>query len=585
MVLSVYAAAPAADRGRAGQPVQRPDDLAMEEFDPGIFIAFPTVEVTGEHRAMLRFETATIAPAARVFLGIYEPDGRAMTPRFREVAVEKTKIPGTKHLIELDLARLARPTIDAAGFGERGGGVVAYRVEVYDRHAAGSAFYEGRFAYRGDRRVPAIVAGPFVDLVGERGAVVSFDTDLPVTATLVLDGAARAAGGPRTRFEIALDDLEPGRAYTYAVAIGTEDFEDRTREFRFRTREAKSERLRFAILGDSREGVGGGERQYGGVNYRTLTRLLVDARARGAEFVIHSGDLVNGYTSNAAYFAAQLAMFKKAEETIGAEIPIYEAMGNHEITMDVYKDGSPGGIEFDKTGEKSSEAIFAAAFVNPLNAPAPAAAGAPPYTENVYYFDQGPARFVVMNNNYWYVSQAEKYGGNLEGYVLDDQLAWLRRVFDEAAKSKRVKHVFLIAQEPMFPTGGHTADAMWYGGGDPEQNAGVDRRYVIERRDEIWEAFIGTGKAAAANFGDEHNYSRMRVTDALNPDFKTPAWQIISGGAGAPFYAKDPNVPWADRVEKFSTRMHYTLFDVDGDTVRLRVYDVNGELIEDVRLK
>ncbi|MCL4233245.1 MAG: hypothetical protein KJ042_01870, partial [Deltaproteobacteria bacterium] len=175
--------------------------------------------------------------------------------------------------------------------------------------------------------------------------------------------------------------------------------------------------------------------------------------------------------------------------------------------------------------------------------------------------------------------------GNLEGYVMDDQFAWMVRVFDEAKNDSRIDHVFLVAQEAMYPNGGHVADAMWYRGGDPADNDGIDRRYVVARRDEIWRAFVGTGKAAAAIFGDEHNYNRTWIGSDLDPSYGGGAWQIISGGAGAPYYAPETNVPWAKFVKTFSARENWALFRVKGSHVEIEVRSFAGELIDRAVLK
>jgi len=189
-----------------------------------------------------------------------------------------------------------------------------------------------------------------------------------------------------------------------------------------------------------------------------------------------------------------------------------------------------------------------------------------------------------MNNNYWWSKYPERYGGNLEGYVLDDQTEWLKRIFARAASDPNVEHLFLFAQEPMFPNGGHVQDGMWYNGGDPAKNNGIDRRYVVKRRDEIWQAFAATGKGVSGNFGDEHNYNRTLITSDINPDYSHPVWQIISGGAGAPFYAQNKNVPWAPFVEAFSTQMNYYLIRVDGRRILLEAYSITGELIDEAVL-
>ncbi|MCB9479582.1 MAG: metallophosphoesterase [Deltaproteobacteria bacterium] len=574
-------------RGKVGQMPVHPTEYKSVENTDLTMMGAPTVTMTGEGKATVSFTTDVPTPAAHLYFGVYQPDEKTVvTPRFRKEAVEDIKAPATEHSLVLDANEMFAPKYDVARLKENNGGIIVYRLEVYDPERARSVFYDNRFAFRGDKRVPAIVEGPFVDMVTSTSAVISFDTDMPVTAEVLADGKTHAADKPATHFEIDLEDLTPNSEIAYSVRISVDEFKFADRPYTFRTPPKDATRFRFAVMGDSREGVGGGERNFNGSNYRTLTRFFSEAVEKGAAFVVHSGDLINGYTTSNLDFDMQLASFKDAEETIGASMPIYEVMGNHEAVIDLYWDNgkSKYGIQFDKAGEDSSESVFARHFVNPTNGPEPAVDGAPPYSENVYYVDYGNSRLVMMNNNYWYTSHAETYGGNLEGYVLDDQMAWLKKVFDEAARDESIDHVFLFAQEAMFPNGGHVEDGMWYQGGDPAKNGGIDRHYVVARRDEIWEAFVATGKAVCGNFGDEHNFNRTLIDSTVDKRFTHPAWQITSGGAGAPYYNRDKSVPWADKVHSFTTQMNYTIIDVDGEKVRLRAYGFGGEIIDDVVL-
>ncbi|MCC6159689.1 MAG: metallophosphoesterase [Deltaproteobacteria bacterium] len=579
-----FAVADQLPRGRTGQGVIRPENAKPVDETQLVLVAEPEVEVDGL-KANIRFRTAAPAPAATVYFGTFEPDQQWTIPRYRRAAKEIRADMGTEHVVELKLGSLMAPEVDLVGAAKAGGAVVPYRIEVYDAKSARTVFFDRVFAFQDGKRAPTIAEGPFVDLVDASSAVISWETDLPTRGEVIAAGKRFSAPGTSTHFEIPITGLKSGAQTPYRVRIESGDFAFESREFAFKTDDPSSGELVFASFGDSREGVGGGESQFGGTNYRTLARFFTAAAESGAEFIIHSGDLVNGYTTSSTDFAMQLAAFKRASGIVGHSVPVYEAMGNHEIVMDSFDVDGVGVVSFDKTGEDSSEAAFARAFVNPRNGPKADAPGAPTYDENVYTFDRGRCRFVVFNNNYWWSSHAETYGGNLEGYVMDDQFAWMVRVFNEAKNDSRIDHVFLVAQEAMYPNGGHVADAMWYHGGDPAKNDGVDRRYVVARRDEIWRAFVGTGKAAAAIFGDEHNYNRTWIGDELDPSYGGGAWQIISGGAGAPYYARETNVPWAKFVKTFSARENWALFRVKGSRVEIEVRSFAGELIDRAVLK
>lgn len=573
-------------RGKVGKLPQYPDLQKIESNDL-VLLDVPTVKMKGDMKVKLTFKTKIKCPATKVYYGVFEPDQLLQEPRYRRAVKEDLDGKHKKHKVTIDLKSLMNPVIDVANLADNQGGIIAYRIEIYNPKRAQSWAYNGRFAFQNNEIVPVITQGPFVDQITDNSAVISWDTDLPVRGIVHTDGKSFVESGDKngTHFEVNITDLKPNEKYLYEVEISADNHTSRTREFYFKTPGKDLDSFSFAVMGDSRVGVGGGERQLGGVNFRVVSRFTQDAFNRGIDFFIHTGDMVNGNTTSSKDLEMQLDAYKNAMEPVGHYIPFYEVMGNHELTLDIYKDGSRSGLKFDKTGENSSEACFARAFVNPTNGPAMESFGTPSYSESVYHFDYGHCRFIVFNNNYWFSNRPEEWGGNLEGYVLDEQFHWLLQTFLKAGKDDSIEQIYLFAQEPMFPNGGHVGDGMWYNGGDPERNGGIDRRYVVERRDKIWEAFCATGKAVAANFGDEHCYHRTLITSRINHSFKQPVWQIVSGGAGAPFYMQEEGLPWTQDVKKFSTQSHYTLFRVDGSRVTLNVYSLTGQLLDEAVLQ
>jgi len=114
---------------------------------------------------------------------------------------------------------------------------------------------------------------------------------------------------------------------------------------------------------------------------------------------------------------------------------------------------------------------------------------------------------------------------------------------------------------------------------------------VVKRRNEFWHAIASSPKTRAIFFGDEHNYSRLLVDKDLpaNPDgspenFKYPVYQMITGGAGAPFYAKDPETPWHNEVDTFSGLKHYILVETHQHNAWIYVYAESGQLIEKLQI-
>lgn len=594
MVMMISVNSLFAGPGNLGQLPNPPNNPQIEVTPDYLLEGELAVTVTADGKeATVEFETVVPTPAVLVHYGPYMPDADLQLARYRRTADEEGGPPegATSHSVTLNLSKFKSAKYNPGNLP----GTMCYRVEIYNPEWLTTCFYDGRFEYSDSGQKVAITEGPFVDQITPNSVIISWDTDSASTGTVVVAENPCTDGLVDIHHEVEVKDLVPGTTYEYYVeADGTTSL-----IYSFKTPKRFQKRFEFACMSDCREGVGGGERVFNGVNFKSLSGFLMDAYRKGADFILFGGDLVNAYTTNTDDYRMQLKSWKDAGEIVGHYIPIYEAMGNHEIVMDVYEDGSKYGINFDK--DNKSEEIFAQEFVNPENGPEPEIEGAPTYQENVYYFDYGNSRFIAFNTNYWWSSHPEDFGGNLEGYVMDGQLEWIKNVLNDAKRKPLVRHIFMFAHEPAFPNGGHVQDAQWYNGGDPAKNqdhAGdpLDRRYVPQRRDELWEAISKNGKVRAVIFGDEHAYNRMPVDDGLtytdpvtgetiDPDFPNPVCQIISGGAGAPYYAQDTTVPWADNVKVYSTQKHYCLFEVIGPKVKLKVYTDTGQLIDSCSLK
>ncbi len=86
------------------------------------------------------------------------------------------------------------------------------------------------------------------------------------------------------------------------------------------------------------------------------------------------------------------------------------------------------------------------------------------FRENGYSFRYGTVKVIAVNDDYRISppAVAVRYGGCPEGYLLPDQMAWIEKELAAAEADDTVRHVFLFAQEPVFPCGGHTGDARYY---------------------------------------------------------------------------------------------------------------------------
>ena len=476
------------------------------------------------------------------------------------------------------------------------------------------------------KRVPSIIEGPFVNLLmsDEPGSIViSFRTDEDVKAQVVLnDNKPFSDRVPMKRHEIKVTGLIPDKEYNYYVQI--DDMKTKVYSFRSAPRPGKRD-VCFAYIGDSREGLGGCENTFMGVNRRTLEKISNLAYQKEADFLLVGGDLINGYTSVKEDFVNQLYFWKQTVAGFYHEHPIYTGMGNHEALLKVFDDGSRYGLSLDRWpyDTESSEAVFSEEFIHPGNGPKVEDGRRPTYKENVYSFQYGPVKVISFNNNYWVSYGAAKYGGCPEGYILEDQLNWIKQELKKADKDKTVKYVVLFAQEPVFPNGGHIEDAMWYNG-DNNVRAYIydakmkklkpEKKGIIEVRNELISAISQCSKVAAVLGADEHSYSKVLINknvpigDPRNDDrnnngkigdegeeyssladLKYPTWYFSAGDAGAPYYAEE-KTPWngywkakPDNGEYYySSQEHVLLFRADGRKISLTVYNPYGDVIDEI---
>jgi hypothetical protein len=463
--------------------------------------------------------------------------------------------------------------------------------------------------------------------------VIALRTTRPCRATVTVDGVGQFESSRRSRHhEISVEGLEPNRSYSYTARVSTFT----TRPYRFRTPPKRGATgFVFAYGGDSREGEGGASEALMGTNFAVLERLVNLAYIRDAALLIQGGDLINGYTTSTADFRTQLHAWKQAVAGFQAERPVYPTMGNHEaLTFAFREDGKVNPFNsIDKWPYQtdSAEAVFAQEMVNPTNGPDPSDARRPTYKENVFSFHYGCVKFIAVNNNYWHAAGVEKYeqrlpqtvGGCPEGYILPDQIDWIRKQLAAAETDPLVKYVILYMQEPMFPNGGHVSDSMWHYGNNhirahTFRNGRLipEKKGIIEVRNELAELFHRHAKVAAVLGCDEHGYSRVQIdrnvpignlrSDDRNRDgridgdhgqaaeplstLKSPLWYFVGGGFGAPHYNREPtpwNEHWLQQGQaatqfKYSSQSNILLFHVGDDTLGVEVYSPYGELIDKV---
>ena len=538
----------------------------------------PAATLHADGTLTIAWRTRTNSPRGIAFAGLRVEADPLAPQRFREFTTEELRRPAREHRVTQSLERALDPRYDVSGAIGRGYGEVVWQVEQFIPEIGVTVLFDGRTAFRreGETLVqqPTIMVGPLVHQVTPDSFIVSFETDVPTAAAVaVADRVPKVSTEKGRRHEVLVEGLAPRTRYAYQVAVsdGREASVSPPREVTTRARKGT---VKVAIMSDSRADVGGGLNAYDGTNAGALRPLITSALRRGSQAIFFVGDLVNGYVTHPQDFDHQLRTWLKVVEGVGGTIPIYTGMGNHEAIVDQWSDG----IALGRSGATSAEAHFAAIMVNPAGAPPPEREEAPPYDESVYSVDLGGAHFVMLNTNYW-VSSHPGHGryrgaGNREGFLMDGQLAWLERDL-AAARERGAEHLVVMGHEPAFPVAGHAKDAMWWKGELADVNA---------MRERFWKLMAAHGVLAYVA-GDEHNYSRALIGSETVAGARASIHSVITGGCGAPYYARDTPSPYADRVRAFDPQQHYTLWTfAPGKPPRLQAIGLTGEVIEDVEL-
>lgn len=494
---------------------------------------------------------------------------------------------------------------DMTGWVNAGKGTIGYRI-LDDK---GLLVYDGIVSFKGTGPFEiddTIIEGPFVDLVSYNSAIISFETNSSLICSVKINEEIFSDKSKNTHHEIKISDLQPDSEYSYKVIYGKNE---QTYSFRTAPNPGTRKAFSFAYASDSRAGQGGGERNAYGTNAYIMKKILALAKQQNAAFMQFTGDLVNGYSTNIEDIMLQYANWKRAVEPFAHNLPIYEAMGNHEnikywffdrakrIWIDIAK------FPFES---KSAEVIFGKNFVNPVNGPK-SEDGAyydpdlnksnfPSYSENVYYYYYDNVSVVVLNSDYWYspsINHLQTVGGCLHGYIMDKQLEWFKNTIQILENDSNIDHVFVTQHTPFFPNGGHVKDDMWYNGNNkmrPYVAGKPLQKGIIERRDELLDIIVNnSSKVRAILTGDEHNYNKLEIGPEMNmypDDWKLPKlklnrtiYQINNGAAGAPYYAQE-QTPWTPFVTGFTTQNAVVFFHVEGKSVNVKV--LNPDTLEKV---
>jgi len=539
-----------------------------------------------------------------VFGFINMDDGLYHQPVYFKYPARISKGKATVNILQL------KGKYDFIGWERKAKTKLGYRIIYKD----GTIVYDGKVNLDGTGPFvvdTCIIEGPFVNMLTHESAVISFRTNYPILANIEANDNKFYMLETTTSHEIMINKLSPATSYSYTINVG--DIQE-TYSFRTAPNPASRTPFTFAFASDSRSGQGGGERSIYRCNAYMMKKLTALALQQGASFFQFTGDMITGYSDNVEDTRLQYVNWKRSIEPFAAYVPVYVGIGNHESVNYVFDDGSKYGILIEKFPfhKSSSESLFAEMFVNPNNGPVSEdrskydpdkkTRNFPSYKENVYYYTHSNVAMIVLNSNYWYAATDDRIkhtSGNLHGYIMDNQLEWLKKTLEAFEKDSRIDHVFVSIHTPAFPNGGHVDSDMWYNGNNdyrPYVSGKPVDKGIIERRDQFVDLMVNhSTKVAALLCGDEHNYSRTRIKqstiiyltdwEGVRLPIMNHLWQITNGSAGAPYYGQE-RPPWRPAVKMFSTQYALCLFHIDGQKVTLEVLNPDTlEEIETVELK
>jgi hypothetical protein len=325
--------------------------------------------------------------------------------------------------------------------------------------------------------------------------------------------------------------------------------------------------------------------------------------------------MINGYLSNKEEQLVQYTNWKKSIEPFWHYMPFYVGQGNHEALGYIFndKDGvQKAFIDKFPYDIQSAESAMKDAFVNPENGPLSEdnnqydansrQADFPSYSENVFYYTYDNVAMIVLNSDYWYapsVSRETSTSGGLHGYLMDNQVMWLRKIIKELEQNSAIDHIFLTQHTPVFPNGGHSGDDMWYSGNNDKRPFIAGKpviKGIIERRDEYLDILINQSKKVVAVLtGDEHNYNRLQLTKEVpiypehyphkKLNVSRPIFQINNGASGVPYYGQE-KLPWSAFTKAFSVENAVCLFYVSGKSINMKVLNPDTlNQIDEIKLR
>jgi hypothetical protein len=137
--------------------------------------------------------------------------------------------------------------------------------------------------------------------------------------------------------------------------------------------------------------------------------------------------------------------------------------------------------------------------------------------------------------------------------------AWL----EETLARSEARFTFLFSHYPAWSSAGHGR----------LNDEGVPRERPSREARDVIVPLLAQHGATAYLAGHDHTYERSELPGGVTG--------ITCGGAGAPLYEKTDDAARQNPYsEVFAARHHFCLFDIDHEAATMRVFSVDGELID-----
>lgn len=378
-----------------------------------------------------------------------------------------------------------------------------------------------------------ILEGPLVQLAGPTGVTLVWFTTRPTECTLRVVAESTERDVPvtaaATRHSARIDGLQPGQTIGYRILEGA------SREL-FRgdlcTNKPADQAIQFVVLGDSGRAS---REQYG---------LVRDMELAQPDFVLHTGDLVYPDGARGDYADKFFAPY----HDLISRVAFWPSLGNHDVSEPGF--GGP----------------YREVFALPSNGPAGLQAG------NNYWFDYGPARFVVIDSN----------AG--EATLRDVIAPWIETVFADA-ESAGIRWRFACFHHPPYTGGAYKPDVRIQKTLVPALEA-AEVDVVFNGHDHMYQRTwpLRDGRVVSAASASSPATQSTNGPDGVETSTRGTIY-IVSASGGARLYTPAPKDQRPAYIAALDAERHsFTRVTIHGDRLELRQVAQGGKILDSVEV-